>query len=337
MAMSSIFPVVSSSTPQFKVVKSVHKHLRAPPGEKITNKLASKLAGSSEAAARRISLKESRGKRKRCLEDPRAEKTVFIGNIPSSCSRNDVKKLLKPHGFIETIRLRSVRVITGDRPALVAKRTHKQLQEDSTFNAYVVFSTVAEAEECLCLNGGLLLGGRHLRVDRVVKKVDNPQENQRSVFVGNIPFTADEEKLREVFSPCGDIQAVRIVRDSKSGIGKGFGFVMFVEKAGVMFSLRQDKKLKLDGRILRIRRYGGHQVVPKERKFNSRPRKKGDIESGPRKKGSVHSGAKKKDVGVHGGPRNKGGIQRLVATKYVGKRRPDGTKNRLYRIPVSTS
>jgi len=37
----------------------------------------------------------------------------------------------------------------------------------------------------------------------------------------------EEEPLRQVFNDCGEIKAVRIVRDSKTGLGKGFGFILF--------------------------------------------------------------------------------------------------------------
>lgn len=36
-----------------------------------------------------------------------------------------------------------------------------------------------------------------------------------------------EEALSEFFAVCGEVQGVRIVRDSATGIGKGFGYVLF--------------------------------------------------------------------------------------------------------------
>lgn len=33
--------------------------------------------------------------------------------------------------------------------------------------------------------------------------------------------------MREHFADCGDVVAVRIVRDRQSGMGKGFGYVLF--------------------------------------------------------------------------------------------------------------
>lgn len=37
----------------------------------------------------------------------------------------------------------------------------------------------------------------------------------------------EEENIWQAFAECGTIESVRIVRDSKTGIGKGFGFVLF--------------------------------------------------------------------------------------------------------------
>ena len=42
--------------------------------------------------------------------------------------------------------------------------------------------------------------------------------------------------MRELFSQCGDVCAVRIVRDRKSGVGKGFGYVHF-KVGNILFTL----------------------------------------------------------------------------------------------------
>ena len=273
---------------------------------------------SSDAALRRIRRKEARAKAQKVKSDPRLERTIFIGNIPNSCTRKDVKKLLKDYGVIESIRLRSIRVTDGERTVKVARKTQKQIVENSTFNAYVVFSSSKEAESCLDLNG-MLLHGRHLRIDRVEKKTITPLQNQHSVFVGNLPFDADEERVRLVFSTCGDIESIRIVRDSKSGVGKGFGFVLFTDRSGVMFACRQTKKLKMDGRLLRVTKCRSQQ----QQKISISSR----VTMKQKASQKITRGSKVMQKSSAGAP------QKLVATKFTGKRRPDGTKNRLYRLP----
>jgi len=50
----------------------------------------------------------------------------------------------------------------------------------------------------------------------------------------------EEEPLRQVFMDCGEIEAVRIVRDSKTGAGKGFGFILFKVKIHPMVEIPKE-------------------------------------------------------------------------------------------------
>ena len=45
--------------------------------------------------------------------------------------------------------------------------------------------------------------------------------------MGNLPFDVQDEELYTHFERCGDIEFVRVVRDKKTNIGKGFGYVQF--------------------------------------------------------------------------------------------------------------
>ena len=46
----------------------------------------------------------------------------------------------------------------------------------------------------------------------------------RSVFVGNIPYEATEEQLKDIFSEVGVVVSFRLVYDRESGKPKGFLF-----------------------------------------------------------------------------------------------------------------
>ena len=217
-----------------------------------------------------------RGRGSRGARDPRNNRTVFVGNVSSTCTKKQILRLFKTYGKVESVRLRSLQVKEGKLPKKVAIRTHKQLTEESTFNAYVVFSTEEEAEKSLTLNS-TLLNGRHLRVNLVAKKESTKlKEAHLSIFVGNVPFAADEEKLRSCFSDCGDVESVRIIRDTKTGIGKGFGFVTFSDKSGVMFAVKQNRKIELDGRKLRVFKSKDEQTLnlQKQVKFSGLRAKK---------------------------------------------------------------
>ena len=45
------------------------------------------------------------------------------------------------------------------------------------------------------------------------------------LFVGNLPFTATEDELRELFSTVGNCVSVSLVTDRMTGRPRGFGFV----------------------------------------------------------------------------------------------------------------
>jgi cold-inducible RNA-binding protein len=47
----------------------------------------------------------------------------------------------------------------------------------------------------------------------------------KNLFVGNLPFSATEDGLREMFAPFGEVQQVKIMTDRDTGKSRGFGFV----------------------------------------------------------------------------------------------------------------
>jgi RNA recognition motif-containing protein len=47
----------------------------------------------------------------------------------------------------------------------------------------------------------------------------------KNLFVGNLPFSATEDGLREIFAPFGEVQQVKIMTDRDTGKSRGFGFV----------------------------------------------------------------------------------------------------------------
>jgi RNA recognition motif-containing protein len=51
------------------------------------------------------------------------------------------------------------------------------------------------------------------------------ERQQMKIYVGNLPFTAGEDELRELFSPYGSPSSITVVTDRMSGRSRGFGFV----------------------------------------------------------------------------------------------------------------
>ena len=47
----------------------------------------------------------------------------------------------------------------------------------------------------------------------------------KKLYVGNLPFSATDEALQEIFSQAGSVQSAKIITDRDTGRSKGFGFV----------------------------------------------------------------------------------------------------------------
>ncbi|MEQ2249262.1 hypothetical protein ILYODFUR_027555 [Ilyodon furcidens] len=93
--------------------------------------------------------------------------------------------------------------------------------------------------------------GFHIRVDRVANY--SSHDHKRSVFVGNLAFDIKEFAFRRHFEECGKVEAVRLVRDPKSGLGKGFGYILFENADSVQMALALNGS-KLESRFIRVKR-----------------------------------------------------------------------------------
>ena len=47
----------------------------------------------------------------------------------------------------------------------------------------------------------------------------------KSIYVGNLPFTATEDEVRALFSEFGTVETLNLVSDRDTGRPRGFGFV----------------------------------------------------------------------------------------------------------------
>ncbi len=46
-----------------------------------------------------------------------------------------------------------------------------------------------------------------------------------NIYVGNIPFTATADDLRQLFEQYGVVESVSVITDRETGRSRGFGFV----------------------------------------------------------------------------------------------------------------
>lgn len=182
-------------------------------------------------------------------------RTIFVGNLPTTYDQKSIKKLFKPVGSVETARIRSIvpeKEKLSPKVALITKRIHPKVD---SFNAYVVFKSIESVEAALKMNGKLI-DGHHIRVDiaqRPKAKKETLTSRKKSVFVGNLRFDLRDDELINHFKKIGPVNYVRLVRDRTSGLGKGFGFVVFQERASVKKALELNET-QFKGRSIRVKK-----------------------------------------------------------------------------------
>ena len=80
------------------------------------------------------------------------------------------------------------------------------------------------------------------------KSLMNPM---KSIYVGNLPFTASEDDVRDLFEAHGQVESVRLMTDRDTGRPRGFGVVkMGSDEAAA--AIRALNGTSMGGRALKI-------------------------------------------------------------------------------------
>jgi RNA recognition motif-containing protein len=73
----------------------------------------------------------------------------------------------------------------------------------------------------------------------------------KSIYVGNLPFSATEEEVRDLFVEFGSVDSVKLISDRETGRPRGFGFVS-MDGADADKAIRALNGTDMGGRSLRI-------------------------------------------------------------------------------------
>jgi len=72
------------------------------------------------------------------------------------------------------------------------------------------------------------------------------------VYVGNLPWSVDADKLKELFSKFGEIEEATVISDKFSGRSKGFGFVTFPNDEDAKKAISEMSEKEIEGRQLKV-------------------------------------------------------------------------------------
>ena len=70
----------------------------------------------------------------------------------------------------------------------------------------------------------------------------------KKLYVGNLPFSINDESLKEQFSAHGTVETAQVIMDKLSGRSKGFGFVEMSSEEEAKVAIEQMSEKEVDGR-----------------------------------------------------------------------------------------
>ncbi len=190
-------------------------------------------------------------------------RTVFVGNVPAKTKLKKLKAKFGEHGKVVSVRLRNVPVeADGNEPRKIKVLKGKLNAERANATAFVVYDDAASARAATAALNMKEFEGRHIRVDLASKpsiiRSEVVYDHTRSVFLGHLPFNVDDEDVIRLFNKNKEypdlrksVEAVRVVRDRKTTMGKGIGFVLFKTPAQARTALLLDGS-KLGDREIRV-------------------------------------------------------------------------------------
>lgn len=181
---------------------------------------------------------------------PSANLKVFVGNLPWSVDSAELAELFKDSGDVTMVE------VIYDR----------QTGRSRGF-AFVTMATQADADEAVEKFNGYEYQGRTLRVNsgppppkdsfapRGGFRNEKPSGNYNSanrVFVGNLPWGADDLSLEQLFSDHGKVMEAKVVYDRETGRSRGFGFVTLSSPQEIEEAISSLDGSDMDGRQIKV-------------------------------------------------------------------------------------
>lgn len=73
-----------------------------------------------------------------------------------------------------------------------------------------------------------------------------------NIYVGNLPYSVDDNSLREMFEQEGQVRSARVITDRETGNSRGFGFVEMESSEEAEAAIARFNGYSMDGRKLTV-------------------------------------------------------------------------------------
>lgn len=142
------------------------------------------------------------------------------------------------------------------------------------------------------------------------------------IYVGNLPYTYDDQELASLFKTYGEVASARIVLDRESGRSRGFGFVEMPDENAARTAMGGMDGHRIDGRPLQV-----NEARPSAAHTGGAPRRDRDGGGGP--PGGYSSGPRppRSDRSSAGSTGHQGGGGKKPNRSYESERRPSRGRN----------
>ncbi|KAL2345239.1 hypothetical protein Fmac_006524 [Flemingia macrophylla] len=189
-------------------------------------------------AIEELNKSEFKGKRIKCSAS-QAKHKLFIGNVPKSWTKQDMKK-----------------VVEGIGPGVISVELLKDPQSSGRNRgfAFIEYYNHACAEY-----SRLKMSNSNFKLDSNAPTVSwaDPRNSESSVnsqvkalYIKNLPENITQDRLKELFEHHGNVTKV-VLPPAKAGQEKRrFGFVHFAERSSAMKALKNTEKYEIDGQTL---------------------------------------------------------------------------------------
>jgi RNA recognition motif-containing protein len=103
------------------------------------------------------------------------------------------------------------------------------------------------------------------------------------IYVGNLPYSTDEQQLAQLFSAFGEVIEAAVITDRDTGQSKGFGFVQMSNDSDAQNAINALNGTMFGNRTIRVneaqpraeRPYGGRSGGYGRDSYGDRPRRNG--------------------------------------------------------------
>ena len=96
-----------------------------------------------------------------------------------------------------------------------------------------------------------------------------------NIYVSNLGFNAQDQDLKKIFNPYGEVTSAKVIMDKFSGKSKGFGFVDMSNDEAAKKAIAELDNTTVDGRSIKVvearpreDRPSGNRDYNNERRFN---------------------------------------------------------------------